>query len=732
MARQKETLWQVDFALGSVRPEAEERDDIQLVERSLKGAKNTIGLSTGQVRERPGTAYVASTGASRGIEVDLGSDRIYDLHINSDGLVLLGSDGAVVYSNASYDWTALTGKFGTYSFSDISFWVVSSPENSTVLIGSQKFPRQALSVDGAGSWTLQASPVATRPSGAHSQGYFKFYNGVKITPSARTGAITLTADSAIWTDLHEDSSVRYLDREILLGTRVSDTVINATVVEELAPTYDIVVAAVSGYKLGDAVEHSVLGGLGIITAINSGTATITVLATSAYDGFDAVSTPKLVAPNAAQVISSVSSASPAGTNLWDYQVESQVFGYAGYAALHKSRLYLCDFPAIPLAFMASAAGDADDFTPGENDGDAFVEVLSGDAGGELKYIVSAEDLLFMTTKGLYYQQTRDGSAVTPTSISPIPFSRRGIAPVEPAVVDDGCVFIDAVGSNVYAAVLGGDVYRSWKSINLTKFHAHLVNSPVHIGATSSGSETAEEFVYITNADGTAAVCQWDRDDNTAAWRDWDTEGGFRAIYQCFGKMHCVADRIIDALASRFVERFEAGVYLDCAGLSQIGLGEVVSYELNGKPVHLEGHDASVYLGGWDYGELEIDASGDPLDANGDVVVYPSYDGILQVGLAFTISIIPWSRRSARTQRGTREVKRLIQLFLTVKATGPYAVGNEQIGAYRADEDLSLPPPLRTEQSKVTVAGRVPFEAMELIKDRPGPFTLLKIGYRVVV
>ena len=738
MARRKETIWQTDFSLGAPRPESVERDDLPLIEASTKEARNTIILTTGQIEDRPGSLHLGSTTSKKGVEVDLGSGRVYDLHLTPTGCVLYNADGSVEHTEAAFSWTTISGKWGTYTFDQIDFWVMPDADGSAILIGSRHFPIHALVLSAAGAWSFGLAPFSVGLAGTTLQPFWRYHDGVTIQPSARTGSITVTASSGIWTAAHQGMVIRYVDRQILLGTRVSATVMNATVIEELPPTYTITVASASGYQKGDAVEHSILGGQGIATNISG--ANITVLATSSYDGFDAVASPKLVAPNAAQVISTVTTASPAATFLWDMQMQSPVLGYAGYASRHKGRVYLCDFPGAPQGYAVSAAGSVLDFGMGAEDGDGFVESIGSDFGGSLRYIVSAEDVLFLTSRGLYYQQTRDGSAVTPTNIGPVAFSRMGCAAIEPVVIDDGCVFIDSVGEQVYAAVLAGDTYRSWRAQPMAKYHSHHVKSPVHLGATSFGSERPEQFIYVTNSDGSCAVCQWDRDANTLSWRPWDTQGAYLALYQCFGKTLTVVDRTINGSAVRRRERMETGIFMD--GVSAVSVdsahltggqaGIPFAQGVTAFATHLVGHTATVYFEGWDLGDLVIDGAGKPLDADGNVLVYPDYDGIAQIGLPFDVEIVPWDRRSMRTQRGTREIKRKIEVYVTVQDSRAWMVGGRHFGGYRAGEDLSMPPPLRSEQIRVDLVGSAFYDRVPITKDRPGPLRVMKIGYRVVV
>lgn len=735
MSKRKETIAQVDFSYGATRPESAEREDTPLVAEGLKEAKNTLSLTTGSLEGRPGLLHIGSTTSKNGVEVDLGAGRVFDVHIVEDGVIVYGSDGSEVASFLENNWDDSAYKFGSKTFDPADFWVMPDPDTSTVLIGASSYPPHGLSLDDAGGWAYGLFQYATSLNGALKLPYWPYFPNVSITPSARTGTITVTASTGIFTAAYVDVRLRYGDREILLTGYVSATVMNATVTEQLAPTYSLTVASASGYQVGDAVDHETLGGQGIITAI-AGT-TITVLATKLWDGF--TNSGKLIGPNAAQTITAQSETSPAPSFLWDLQMASRVHGFPGWGVKHKGRAYFCRYPSVPNAFAVSIAQRIDTFDLGADDGDAFVETLGANLGGDLLYIISAEDLLFFTTRGLYYQPTRGGEDVTPKNIGPVPFSQIGCSRVVPVALDDGAVFVDAVGQQIYAAVLAGDYYRSWAAQNISQYHSHLINAPTFLGATQSGSDRPENFVFAINGDGTAAVCQWDRTQNKIGWRPWDTAGTFRSIYQAFGALWAVVDRDTGLFSGRFRERFQDGVYLDCAsGVSIDGDtgaatgGDAYFGTVTSIPTHLENAIAAIYLDGWDLGDGTIEAGGLPYFSDGRWFEFPAWAGVAQIGFPFEIKVTPWPRRSSHSQRGVREVKRVLKTFITVQNTLAFKYEGFEFGAYRVGDDVSVPPKMRTEEIGVITGGRGAFVDRPIIVDRPGPFQLLKLRYRVSV
>lgn len=739
MAKYKETITQVDFGVGSPRKEAVEREDTALVSRSLKEAENTLTLTTGALRQRPGLVHVNAASAEYGEECDLGNGRVYDLQIREGGLTLRDEAGSIVFTT-SITWAALPTVYGSPSFEDMHFWSITDPDTSSILIGSQYTPIYAVVRHSASLWSVGQLAFSETLSGALAIPYFQYHRGISILPSAQTGVITVTASSPIWTAAHNGTSIRYEGREILLGSLVSTSVINATVIEALPPTYELTVGSVTGFQVGEAVESETNGSQGYIVDITG--SVITVIASDQFDAFSGGG--QLIGPKATTSISSEALVSPAASFNWDMQLMSKVNGYAGWGEKHKGRVYLCDFPNAPQVFAVSRAGYIDDFTMGVNDGDGFVESLGANYGGDLRYIISGEDLLFFTTAGIYYQQTRDGSDITPTTIGPVRFSRVAAARVAPVAIDDGVVFVDNVGGQVYAALLSGDVYRSWLCRNVSEFHAQLITGPRHLGATSAGSVWPEQFIFVTNEDGTVAVCQWEKDENIFGWRPWSTVGKFLSVYQVFGKVYAIVDRdetVPNAFGFR-TEMFHEEAFVDAMGALYIdGDGQEgtngVSYfgGVTAGPLELAYASPAAYIDGWDYGDHYVDfALGNQIDEYGNRLTYPypGYPTIVQIGLPFTVRVTPWPRRSVQTQRGTRQVKRQTHVGFTVQDTLGFTFEGREFGGYRAGEDLTVPPPLRSEEAMFITGGRGAFEVYPMVHERPGPITILKIKHRVVV
>jgi hypothetical protein len=752
MAGRKEMIWQNDFSLGAVRPEAEERDDSDLIAASLFEAQNTITLTTGQVERRPGMLFLDNVQSKQQFAVSLGEGRSYQLHILSNGYVLYDTDENVVASSGAINWTTLGGFLSnrpwfnpgvtppvSFTFSDIQFWAVSSPDQGAIIIGSKFFDLHALTLSDAGVWTFGKLAYAEGANSAPQIPYIRPKGAGKMRAvSGNAPECVVTTNFDFFEAGHVGTYVRHNGTPILIIGVVGPREANGIARGTLSRTLWITVASVADFTLGDAVEHETLGGTGIVTNINTADKILTVFCLGSYKDF--TGSGNLIGPNAKEVISLAEvTSNGALINLWDAQMFSRIYGFAGWGAVHKGRLYLCDYPCSPRAFAASQAGVLMNFQDGANDADAFVETIGGDFGGDLKFILSAEDLLFMTTRGLYYQPTRDGSAITPLTISPVPFSQIGVSSVIPMPMDDGAIFVDTVGQQIYAAILSGDAYRSWRAIQISAYHSHLIKSPGNIGATSFGSEFPEQFIYVVNSDGTAAVCQWDKEQNKVSWRPWVTNGEYKRIYQSAGSIYAMVDRSLGGAKICRRERFERILSVDCGAYVLVSpefpSGGEGFFPIPASAVpaaHLSSETVQVYLEGWDFGDLLIDNQGKATEF-GVPITYPSsVTRYAQIGLGYEVRCTPWSRRSIQTRSGTREVKRLIDLHITVQSTGGFKVNGADFGGYQGGNDFTVPPPMVSREFRIGISGGAAFKHIPITVDRPGPFRLLKLGYKVSV
>ncbi len=726
MAKRSTSVVQTDFALGATRPDSVERTDTDLVGRGVKEAKNTIIESTGAMSCRPGSFFKTTVNGYHGYEIEPenGAKRI--LVPKASGLDVYTADGALVVSFATASWTLSQ-----------DIWV--DPLGETTLIGSTEVAPHALVYED-GAFTFGPLAFAAGSGGSLAQPYWAYESAITLTPSALTGTVTLTTDVDYFNPLHVGQRIRYVGREILITVVTDARTATGTVQQELPPTKVITVADTSGFLVDDAVEHETLGGQGVITDITG--SNITVLVTKFFTGFDGNGA-DLVAPNAkANITGNAAASSPAGTKNWDEPLMSPLRGYPGSSSEHKGRVIFCDFPQVPNAIALSAAGTINDFRVGTNDDDAIVDTITASQSTRVLHAVSAEDLLILTTRGLFYQETRSGNALTPAVFDPNRFDNMGASSIRPAQVHDGVVFVAANGQNIYAAVLQGDIYKAWTTVPVSEFHEQHINTPVWLDATDSDSDRPERYIFCVNTDGTAAIMRWERGSNTqdtVGWVPWETTGTYKSLFMANGKIFEIAIRagnnvlsqIDDAAFLDAAVQFDGGILAALSDENGLELEDENGLDLDGitgGATHLVGSTVAVFDADWDYGDYTVNSDGLPVDGDDN---YPTLS-MGQIGLTYEMAITPWTRRSVQAYNERRESRRLIRMSLSVHDTLQFSCNGQDFGGYRAGEDLSVGPARRTEHVHFYPGVRDHYQNMRIVKTRPGPFTMTSLTYKVQV
>lgn len=732
MARRKATVPQKDFSLGEVRPESIERDDVELIERSLQRAENTLMLATGGIESRPGSFYLATINGDQGVEIEPADGVLFNLVLVPGGVEIYNEDGSLHDSFSGAPW----------SLSE-NLWVV--PTGDITIIGSDQSHPHVLTYS-EGVFTFGEMDFSGGPGDAIHQGYWPYERGVLITPSARTGSITITASEGVFHSGYIGLRIRYVDREIEITAVNSPSEAVGTVKQELTKTKRLTVNDSTGFLVEQSVEHDTLGGQGIISAISGND--IDVLVTETFGGFEDTGQ-FLIGPNAKSKITTVADApAPAGTSLWDEPIMSDHRGFPGSCDHHSGRLIFCDFPQAPNVVAISAAGTLDDFKIGTNDNDAIIDIIGASQSTRVLHAVSGEDLILLTSKGCFYQQTRDRTPLTPSNWDPTKFDDIGASSVRPVKVFDGIVFAAANGNNLMGALLQAGFQKPWVIEPLSDFHSHLVKTPIRLGATSNDSDRPERFVFVINQDGSAVVMRWERrgarDNDVVGFVPWSTDGAYKAIYMAFGQIHAIAERTVNAATVTYLERIDSTAFLDAASgfgtdlLCLVDENDALLIDENdaalcgetASAVHLAGHTATVFLDDFDFGDHTVDSDGFPLDENGERIAFPSSEEQVQVGLPYTTTIIPWSRRHVDGFNKRREAQRIIRLTVAVQDSLRFKVNGEKWGDYRAGEDLSQPPPRRTAHAHFYTMKREAYQENTIVRDRPGPLRITAMYYKV--
>lgn len=229
---QRQTNLQTNLASGEIDSLMRMRSDVKGWRNGAKTVENFRGLLQGGQRSRPPLqSVVASWGTVDGqlIEFEFDGTQGYVMKLEGANLrIRRSSDGA--------DCGTLSTPYAASEIREVS---AAQSGDVLLLIHKNYQPRQVTRT-GATTFTIATWDFDTSGTPAKYLGPFYRYeaSSITLTPSATTGTITVTASTGIFTDTSWNGLyIRIGGKQVLLGTRTSDTVMGScTVIETLSGT----------------------------------------------------------------------------------------------------------------------------------------------------------------------------------------------------------------------------------------------------------------------------------------------------------------------------------------------------------------------------------------------------------------------------------------------------------------------------------------------------------------
>ncbi len=716
----KHALTQRSFVLGEVREGFLEADDLELRAKSVRRARNVRISDTRTLIARDGTFFVREDAGARSMtEIRPDTTAAYLVVIGDGFLRVLDQSGAVVFENLSAPWA-----------DGSSVWV--EPFRADTIIGWPGGLHVLRLAETA--WSFTDFAFDTAPNGEIAQPYWVFHKGVTIQPSNYSGDITVVASRGVFTAQYVGKRIRYVGKEILITAFSSPTVVSGTIISSLPTSYVIGLQDAAGFSPGDSVICADSNFNGIISSLwASG---IVVVGTS--NDSQIFVGERIASPNKSTTVTSAYGSEPQPSYVWDEPLISPIRGYPRSGSSAAGRLFLCDFPQVPDLIAASSARGITDFESGVEDDDAILRQV-GDNTPRFRHVVNAGDLILLSDRGLYYVSLRDGNIISPTSFNAVLFDRRSANEVRPVTIGSGVVFVEAAGNSIAACVEIGNVYLKWSVQGISTYADHLIRQPRFLCGTSEFSTDNEKYLMVVNDDGTIAAISWTEAFSleNIGFTLWETQGAYLCAAPAFGGYWAITERLVDGTLRRLTERFVRGAVLDCSQpvtVAHLLEANGDTLQVNGDTLLVDTPSLQAFAGqslrvthaGFDYGDATV--------GSGGALVGVEADGDAVAGFNFTASVMPWPAEHIDTPRAGMLQARLIRGAVSVLNTNEITIrannSTRKALGYAFGDDLSEPPPARTQVYKFSVIGRRDHPEIEIRKDVPGRFELLAITQEV--
>lgn len=657
------------FTGGEISPDVASRIDLNKYALALLQAENTIIKPYGSVKKRSGTAYCGST-KNNGVAIL----RRFEFSAELSYMLEFGAGYVRVWRDGVYLGVELATP---YSQSDLAN-IRSVQSIDVMYICTGNHPVYKLIRITETNWQMEEVAFKIPPMAEINDD-----ENIKITPSATSGNITITANSGIF-------SANSVGDFIKINQKVNGETssVKAVPVQTEDYSYSPAIRCNGSWKVvshgtwtgtfnvqisydkgatwqeyrtytskddynpteSDTVDEPVM--LRIRAKLTSGSADID-LSTYPYNHEGYV---KITAYTSSTQVSAVT-VKDLGANVAtaDFYMSAwgKTKGYPYTVTFFQDRLCFGGNPRYPQRVWMSKTGDYENFEVEKESGSvtddsAVTADLLSLKSYKINHLCASNDLVIMTEGNTW---TISGNeTVTPSNITPQNQENYGSNNIEPMKIGPRLVYVQRRGSTVRDVGYSYDT-DSYAGVDLTLLAKHLVD-----GYTlKDGAYAAEpdSCAYFVRNDGQLICLTYIPDQKVYAWTHFKTDGQYESIASIaqgdYDMVYSVVRRTINGTVKRYIERFD----IERQSEAQQDYHMMDSYKvysgintatLTGLS-HLEGKKLHILADGYYYDDKNY------IVQNGQVTL-PEKVKTAVVGLPYQVTIEQANFEAGNTDSGT--------------------------------------------------------------------------------
>jgi hypothetical protein len=414
------------------------------------------------------------------------------------------------------------------------------------------------------------------------------------------------------------------------------------------------------------------------------------------------------------------------TGNWDLEtgyeaVWSVTRGWPRSVVFHEGRLFFGGSKSRPSTVWGSKIGLFFNFKIDEAlDDDAVEAILDTNQLNVIVDMTSGRDMQVFTTGGEFFVPQAGTDPITPATFIFKAVSRNGMKPgtvVEP--LSSGTLFIQRQGKSLNE-FLFSDAQLTYVSQRISLLCGHLLKDPKRIALRRSTQTDEGDLLFIVNeADGGMAVFSLLRSQQVVAPSEFLTDGHFIDVGVDVTDTYVATKRVFDGVTKYYMERFEDGLFTDCAFTGEDASGAT------SLP-----HEDKV---------LDVICDGAVQDQEtvtaGAVTFQRPSTTTFEVGLPITV-LVRTMPVEIRLQTGTRIAfkKRLVQINAIVENTQHLNLNNNPVPFRNFDNPLldEAVPSFSGVKRLDGVRGYSREIAVEVTQTLPLKMTLLALEYKLAV
>lgn len=670
---------QNSFNAGELSPQLKGRADLEKYKNGCDTLENFLPQIFGPARKRPGTRFVRETKdsskASRLIPFEFSITQAFALEFG-DGYIRFHTAGGTVESSPGVAYE-IVSPYQDTDLPDLNF----AQSADVIYIAHPSYPPYKLARLGATNWTITEVDFQLPAFNERN------VSAVTLTPSAVSGAITITASSATFTAADVG---RFVQFQTDVQTDYTSWFPNANaygigdVVYFGTNVYEATSAGISGVLAPTHTEGTRSdGGVNwLFLHDGQGYAEITTFTSSTSVN--------------ATVVSRLPFA--AATTKWALSAWSATTGYPRAVTFYEDRLWFAGTTAKPQTLWASVTGDYENFKYGNNDDDALNYTINTQDLNTISWLVPGKVLAVGTNSGEFTLRANDISQpVTPTSVIIQPQTTYGCTgSVRPLRVASSILFVQRAGRKLREYTYNFET-DGYVAPNMNVLAEHITEGGI---VDLTYQQEPFQIVWAPRADGTLLGMTYERAEDVVGWHRQDVGGAVESVISLphwdgdQDVLWMIVRRTINGNTKRYVEYMEKymtdeyAFYVDC-GLTYDGTATTTITGLS----HLEGKEVAILADGAVHPNRTVTSGSITLQRSASVV---------NIGLPFTATLktmpLEAGAQDGIAQGKTQRIHNIVmRLFQTGAGLyyGPDTSQMDELHLRTTNDSMDNPVPLFT-------------------------------------
>ena len=532
-------MLQPSFASGEISPDVASRVDLDKYQSALLQAENVFIRPYGSAYRRPGTEYMAEiSDAGNGVRM-----QEFAVDASTSYLLVFTSGKLKIYKDGSLIATKNTPFVGI-NLDKLRF----AQSADVMFIASGTFPVQVLKRTGTDTFSNLSNFIA-------APAYFDattMTDGTTITPSARSGSVTLTASTAVF-------SSSQVGNQVMLRQRVS----SATVSRSSSGTSSSLLCGPKGWKV---ISHGTWKGSFDIEYSDDNNTWLTLRTYSSDDDFNVTESGTFddqtyirlnvtltsgtftadltrfpytyegwanitAYTDSTHVTATVKKRfiNTSASDDWSFGSWSGAYGYPSCVTFFQDRLCFAANDRQPYMVWMSRTGDYYNFGTETADGqvtdDSAVAVsFISRRDYRILHMMAEADLMIMTEGNEWI--INGGETVTPSNVTPRVQTSRGTTNVIPVMIGGQMIYVQRHGRTVR------DMQYNYTTDSYDGMDLNILAKHITQNTTIKDAAYRQEpdyMMFFVLDDGTVACLTYINEQRVYAWSRMTTQGTFLAV-----------------------------------------------------------------------------------------------------------------------------------------------------------------------------------------------------------